>query len=122
MNFRSSILLVCTFLFGIILSTEGNTRRMPAPGKHIVAFQEEEQDSQDAFEDALFVLTEIHAQRPTRLRSRFTASSAYFILSTIQRTEDEGAPDITDKHRRFILQQSDTLPFYYLFLFRLTPF
>ncbi|QEC43296.1 hypothetical protein [Pseudobacter ginsenosidimutans] len=122
MSFRSFILLFCTLVFGIVLTTEGNTRRYPAPGKHVLALLEEEQDAQDYFEETDLVLTEINAQRPGRYRSRFTASPTYFIISSVSRAEDASVKDIHVSNSYVFQQQAHTLPFYYLFLFRLTPF
>ncbi|MGN6420493.1 MAG: hypothetical protein ACTHMC_23490 [Pseudobacter sp.] len=122
MNFRSVILLVCSFLFGVVITSKGNTRVYAAHPQQILAFQEDEQDAQDCFEESLLVFSEIHAQRPSRLRSRFTVSSSYFIISASQRAEEVSIRDIRSADTVCMPKQTQTLPFYYLFLFRLTPF
>jgi hypothetical protein len=106
----------------VVLTTEGNTRRHPAPGNHVMALLEKDQESQDYFEEIALVLTDINAQRPGRYRSRFTASPVYFIISSVSRAEDASFKDIHVTNSYVAQQQAHPLPFYYLFLFRLTPF
>lgn len=106
----------------MVLTAEGNTRRYSAPGNHQLALQQESQDAQDRFEEIDLVLTEINAQRPGRYRSRFTAAPVYFIISSASRAEDASVKDIHVTNSYVLQQQAHPLPFYYLFLFRLTPF
>ncbi len=121
-SFKSFILFLATFLVGVVATTEGNTRRIHAPGKLIMEMLQEEQDAQDCFEESFIVLTEINAQRPGRIRTRFTASSNYFIVNCVTRTEEVSVKDIHVANSCVSQQQAHPLPFYYQFLFRLTPF
>jgi len=106
----------------VVLTSKGNTRVYAPHPQQILAFQEDEQDAQDCFEESLLVFSEIHAQRPSRLRSRFTVSSSYFIINASQHTEEASVRDIRGTDAVCMPRQTQVLPFYYLFLFRLTPF
>lgn len=119
---RSVILLVCALFFGIVAQAESSIRHHAIAGKHIMLLSEDEPDAQDFFEDSFLVLTEIHAQRPCRIRSRFYAPPTWFIISNDSKTDEVTITDSGEIATCPLIDQKPELPFYYLFLFRLTPF